>query len=101
MLAVGGDFEAAFASCIDAVQLHELLDALLAHSDAACKQFLPNAWPAVGTHDSGRGWLCYGPAARHRLSGGAGRYWPCARSVRGSRSHSPQAPGAVSAADVN
>ena len=44
---VGGDLEASLALGAYAVQLHELLDALLAHADAAGRQFLPGAGPAV------------------------------------------------------
>jgi hypothetical protein len=41
--AVGGDFEAALASGADAVQLHELLNPLLAHAHASGQQLLPDA----------------------------------------------------------
>ena len=47
VLAVGRDLEPALALGPDAVQLHELLHSVLAHSNAACEQFFPSAWPAV------------------------------------------------------
>ena len=47
MIAVGGDFEAPLSFGTNAVQLHKLLHALLAHTNASGKQFLPGAWPAI------------------------------------------------------
>ena len=47
MIAVSGAFGAPLSFGTYAVQLHELLHAILAHTDTACQQFLPSVWPAV------------------------------------------------------
>src|SRR5258706_15804167 len=47
VLAVGRDLEPALALGPDAMQLHELLHTVLAHTNAACEQLFPDAWPAV------------------------------------------------------
>ncbi|SAK98745.1 hypothetical protein AWB75_07208 [Caballeronia catudaia] len=52
VVAVGGRPEAAFGLRLDAVQLHELLDAILADSNALGKQLLPHARPAIPPLDS-------------------------------------------------
>ena len=48
VIAVRCDLESPLAFCPDAVQLDELLNALLAHWDAPAKQCLACAWPAIG-----------------------------------------------------
>ena len=47
MIAVGGDLEAPLSLGTNAVQLHELLHALLAHTNASGKQLLSGARPAI------------------------------------------------------
>ncbi len=47
MAAVGGDLEAPLSFGANAVQLHALLHPLLAHTETACQQLIPRAWPAV------------------------------------------------------
>ena len=49
MIAVGGDLEAPLSLGTNAVQLHELLHALLAYTRPASPQLIPDARPAIAT----------------------------------------------------
>ena len=53
MLAVGGDDKLSLAPDLDAVALHQLAHAFLAHSNALREQLFSHLWPAVFLLDLG------------------------------------------------
>ena len=53
MFAVGGGDKLSLASGLDAMRLHEPLNAVFAHPDPSREQLLANPWPAVFAFDFG------------------------------------------------